>query len=135
MDGWRVVTGLLAALFLCGSVFLFSAASDARQEAEECVRTDGWFCWDLTVPFLIGGTWLFLLAGCFGGATVAPAGSSRRKFVVAGLCLLLPVFLLLLASPITFAIVVAGVAVFLFARHRVISRRSTDGPAKGWRSR
>jgi len=133
MDGWRVVTGILTILFLCGSVFLLAEADAVHQEAEECVRTDGWFCWDFSGPMRVVAVWFLVLGSCFGGATLVRAWVTRRRLVIAGVCLLvLPVVALwlFLASPIGFVVVVVA-AVLVSAWLRAGNRHSADESGKG----
>jgi hypothetical protein len=128
MDGWRVVTGLLALLFLIGGLLLFAAADASQEEAAECERTGGSFCWDFSDLFVIVAVWALALAAFFGGATVAPFGRWRRVLVIGGVSLLvLPTIglKLLVVSPIGF-ILVAGVVVCFIVLLHTSSRRPPD---------
>ena len=129
MDGWRLVTGLLSLLLLIGGLLLFAAADASREEAAECERTDGSFCWDFSDLFVIVAVWALALAAFFGGATVAPFGRWRRVLVIGGVSLFVlpPIGLkLLLVSPIGFVLVAAVIVCFTILLHASSRRPPVD---------
>ena len=104
-DGWRVVTGIASILSYAASMFMFAAVESARQDAEECEATGGWFCGDFVpVMLILMGVWALALGTCFGSATLSSDRGWRRGWTIAGIFLTaVPIVIGLAArSPLAF---------------------------------
>ena len=84
-EGWHLVTGTLAIIFLAGAALLFYGAPDQHRQAIQCQAEGGWrSCVDLSPDMRTIGFYLLIIAGSFALSTVAPAAAWRRVLAIMG---------------------------------------------------